>query len=127
MSDPIMDRMELKQDAYAAFSAAAASLLSVTVPTGERWRIVHGLASHDDPAAHDIRFIVTRDTVSYILHEVVNVATSIRAQLYTSVVTRDTLILKAGDQIHVESTVAMAAGKKLYIQLLLEKRIGETA
>jgi hypothetical protein len=120
------ERFDDFQGEYGAFSVAAASLLSVTVPTGERWKLIHVLASHDDPAAHDLRFIITRDTVSSILHEVVNTATSIRLQMYQHVHTRDSFILKAGDQLHIESTVAMAAGKKLYIHVFYEGRKGET-
>lgn len=120
------ERLDTLQNFYAAFGLAAGTLLSVTVPVGERWRLIHVLASHDDINPHNLHFIITRNGTSMILHEVVAAATSIRIQMYAQTITRDSFILRSGDQLHVEAE-AMGAGKKLYIQCIYEARIGEVA
>ncbi|MCJ7510081.1 MAG: hypothetical protein MUP14_04235 [Dehalococcoidia bacterium] len=127
MSESGPSRFNLLQGSYAAFGLAAGTLLTVTIPPGERWKILHALASHDDNGGpHNLHWIVTRSGVSYILHEVVAVAVSIRMQMYQYVYFSEPLVLRPGDLLHIEAE-AMGAGKKLYIQLLYEARIGEAA
>jgi hypothetical protein len=107
-------------------SAAAVALLEATPAQGEVWRIIAASAYHDDPAAHDVYWSLKQGATTLPMETGANLATNYKHQLYNQVKVGDAIELRYGEAIVINSSVAMAAGKKFYISLYLMVKLGVT-
>ncbi|MCJ7510309.1 MAG: hypothetical protein MUP14_05440 [Dehalococcoidia bacterium] len=119
--------MDLEQSWQEVVGVAAATTVSVTVPQGERWRVIEAWTSQDD-AALTVWWVLTRDGHALIISTPTGSALNERIFLYdvAGAKTRDSIILRFGDVLSATYN-SMAVGKKATLFMLIEIRRGETA
>lgn len=107
-------------------SAAAASEIAAGPAVGEVWRVIAASGYHDDPAAHDVYWQLRQGATSLPMETGGNLLTNYKYQLYDKVKVGAPVVLRYGEYIVLTSTAAMAAGKKMYMNLYTEVLVGVT-
>ena len=104
-------------------SAAAASLILVSVPVGEYWRIQEVVAWHDDPAGADLYWaILGEGSLPILVLPVGATAISIRTRLSNYYNCPFWLPPTAG--FRISTPAPLAAGKKFYLDYHVSKARG---
>lgn len=121
----VVDRMNLEQWQQGIAAAVGVASISLTVPVGERWRVISASAVHNDALSPSCYWVITRDGAARQLADVAVLAANVRTHLYTASPTRESYILKAGDILSVVAA-AMGGAANWTMQALYERRRGET-
>lgn len=113
----------------AASGAGGNTTVTLTVPKGEIWEVLHGLAYHDD-AARSAQYSMSDGTDTSVLGNAISIGTSVPIFLFGSYDGTNYLsawagapVLRYGQSITI-SVLAMAASKNVYLKLVVNKLRG---
>lgn len=106
----------------AVASAAAVDRLAATVPAGEMWLLIDAVASHDDPVAKTLFWVIEGEAgMTQVLDEGATGA-NVRVRLGDGYAMP--FWMPPTWSVRIQSTVALAAGKKFYMSYHVHKLRG---
>jgi hypothetical protein len=115
------------QSLQALVSAAAVTEFAAGPAVGETWKLVAVAGFHDEAANHDLMWSLRQGGSTLDFHDPVTRAQHSKHGLYDYVKCAKPIQLRYGDYIVLKSTVVLAAGKKLYMNILTDVLVGVAA
>lgn len=107
-------------------TAAAAQEISAAPAVGEVWRVLALSGYHDDPAAHDVYWALRQGATSCLMDSGTSLTTTTKLQFYDKVKCSNPIVLRYGENITLQASAPMAAGKKMYMHVWAEVLVGVT-